>query len=309
MDSSLVSVIIPTFNRKEKLLRCISSVKESKYRPIEIIVVDDCSSDGTYDAVLEHFPDVKLIKNKEERYVSGCRNVGIEHSSGDILIFIDDDVAVDQDTISELSKFLKENEKIGIAGATVFTFSGRFYQAGVREIGKITCITHPYGKSDVEKAQQMRQPLHCETVVGDIFEVKREVIDKIGGFDSYHFPQMFTESDFCKRAALKGFTSVVVPSVRAWHDIPLEVSSESWLPTLLAINFRLSPKRLYDAARARVVFLRLYTKRLFFVRLFLFYLPIITSYYFILILRQPRKRLASLTAYTKGIRDAFKVFY
>jgi Glycosyltransferases involved in cell wall biogenesis len=59
----LVSVIIPTFSRKDDLLSCLNSLKNSTYPNLEIIVVDNASTDGTYDAVTQIFP---YVKNSQE---------------------------------------------------------------------------------------------------------------------------------------------------------------------------------------------------------------------------------------------------
>lgn len=87
----LVSVIITTFNRKHLVGRAIESVLAQTYRKIEIIVVDDCSTDGTVELIKNYNDKVKYIRNKNNVGLSASRNVGIRASSGEYLSFLDDD--------------------------------------------------------------------------------------------------------------------------------------------------------------------------------------------------------------------------
>lgn len=85
-----VSVIIPTYNRKNLLKRALHSVSNQTFIPREIIVVDDGSSDGTKDWVLERFPDVRYIY-QDNSGVSSARNAGIKEAIGSWIAFLDSD--------------------------------------------------------------------------------------------------------------------------------------------------------------------------------------------------------------------------
>lgn len=85
-----VSVIIPTYNRKNLLKRALHSVNNQTFVPREIIVVDDGSSDGTKDWVLERFPDVRYIY-QDNSGVSSARNAGIKEAIGSWIAFLDSD--------------------------------------------------------------------------------------------------------------------------------------------------------------------------------------------------------------------------
>ena len=85
-----VSVIIPTFNRKNFVPKAIESVLKQSYKKYEIIIVDDGSGDGTQDYVGSNFPMVRLI-SQSNRGVSAARNTGILHSKGDWIAFLDSD--------------------------------------------------------------------------------------------------------------------------------------------------------------------------------------------------------------------------
>tara|TARA_B100000945_G_scaffold76938_1_gene59359 strand:+ start:2214 stop:3128 length:915 start_codon:yes stop_codon:yes gene_type:complete len=88
----LVSVIIPTYNRKKLLDISINSVLNQTYQNFEIIIVDDNSNDGTDKYIKEiNHHKIHYIKNKQTMYAPKSRNIGISYSKGDLISFLDDD--------------------------------------------------------------------------------------------------------------------------------------------------------------------------------------------------------------------------
>ena len=85
-----VSVVIPCFNRKKTLSRSIDSVVNQTYKPSEIIIVDDGSTDGTRDFILNSYPNIKYFF-QPKKGVSSARNKGIRESSSDWVAFLDSD--------------------------------------------------------------------------------------------------------------------------------------------------------------------------------------------------------------------------
>ena len=90
----MISVVIPSFNRKDCLLKLLEDLYSQENAEFEVIVVDDGSKDGSPDAVRQHFPQVNLIVNEVN---SGCcitRNRGIRASRGQIIVGLDSDVTL-----------------------------------------------------------------------------------------------------------------------------------------------------------------------------------------------------------------------
>lgn len=116
-----VSIIVCTFNREAELHACLNSLFEQDYPECEIIVVDDGSTDATKQR-LEAYrsrPDTLIICNQINRGVSGARNVGIRHATGDIVAFTDDDCIASKNWISELVKGFRIDEGIVMVGGRV----------------------------------------------------------------------------------------------------------------------------------------------------------------------------------------------
>lgn len=85
-----ISVIIPTYNRKQTLSRTIQSVLNQSFQPLEIILVDDGSTDGTADWIRTHFPSMNVLQQINQG-VSSSRNHGIEKSKCDWIALLDSD--------------------------------------------------------------------------------------------------------------------------------------------------------------------------------------------------------------------------
>ncbi len=88
----MVSVIIPTYNRANTITRAVDSVLKQTYSDIEVLVIDDCSTDNTED-IVKSMNDSRLRYYKLERNGGACvaRNVGIDHAKGEIIAFHDSD--------------------------------------------------------------------------------------------------------------------------------------------------------------------------------------------------------------------------
>jgi len=106
---SLVSVIIPTFNRKDTIIRAVSSVLSQNYDELECIVVDDASTDETLE-VLSRIQDSRLsiVSLKENKGVSAARNIGFDNSSGDFIALLDSDDEWHKDKLSKQVPLLKK---------------------------------------------------------------------------------------------------------------------------------------------------------------------------------------------------------
>ncbi len=108
----LVSVVIPTHDRRDFLLEAIESVQGQTYKPHEIIVVDDGSNDGTGQTIRERAPGVRVIR-QPHRGVSAARNRGIREARGDYIAFIDsDDLWLPRKLEMEMEVFLENPDAL-----------------------------------------------------------------------------------------------------------------------------------------------------------------------------------------------------
>lgn len=109
----MISIIIPTYNSSSVIGNLLSSILKTRLRGYEIIVVDDVSTDNTLD-VIRGYQQVKVIKSKVHAGPARARNVGASHAKGDILVFIDSDVILpdDSDVLAKMAEIFQTRERV-----------------------------------------------------------------------------------------------------------------------------------------------------------------------------------------------------
>jgi len=216
-----VSVVVPTYNRAGQLDRLLRSLLAVKYQPLEIIVVDNASTDGTRE-IVEQYPGVRYARLEENRFCSGARAVGAKLASGDAILFIDDDNVVAADLVDELVRSLDEDPENGIAGPVMYRYDKpeEVWCAGA-QITRFGLLRHLHGVGSTSKPSTSRAD--PETVEVDYFPncfmVRREVFEEGVDLDPEIFPHNWSEVDFCLRARRAGFRTVLAPSAVEWHDL------------------------------------------------------------------------------------------
>lgn len=107
MVQTLVSVIIPAYNRLHLIEPAIKSVLEQTYRKYEIIVVDDASTDGTSTWIAEHYPQIRLISLQKNSGAAEARNIGIKSARGEFIAFLDSDDYWDSHYLTAMTQVLE----------------------------------------------------------------------------------------------------------------------------------------------------------------------------------------------------------
>lgn len=128
MEKDLISVILPIYNVEKYLSRCLDSVIGQTHKNIEIILVDDGSTDNSYKICEEYAKNDKriVIIHKENGGLSDARNVGIKKAKGDYITLIDSDDYVEKDYVEFLYKLIKDNNsQMSVCGHTVLYENGK----------------------------------------------------------------------------------------------------------------------------------------------------------------------------------------
>lgn len=120
----MFSIIIPTYNRIDELIDVLDSLSIQTELPAEIIIVDDSDGDNI-EQLMERMHTIfiqrnialKYIRNTREKSLTIARNVGIKNATGDVILFLDDDVILDENYLSEISNIYENNsDALGVQG-------------------------------------------------------------------------------------------------------------------------------------------------------------------------------------------------
>ena len=184
-----VSIIIPTYNRAEDLDKCFNSIIIQTILPKEIIIVDDSNNDeikNLIDQRIKEFNEknipLKYIRNEKERSTAIARNIGVENSKGDIILFLDSDVILEEDYIKEMLKVYKQKQNaIGVQGY----ITNLYKQPKKIDIRKILFASHvEKNKCRILPSTQTTYPyliekiISCEWLSGANQSFKKEIFDE-----------------------------------------------------------------------------------------------------------------------------------
>lgn len=112
-QKKLISVIIPAYNQEKYLSKCLDSIINQTYKIIEIIIVNDCSTDGTNDIISEYEKKdkrIRVFKNRRHIGAGKARNIGVAKSNGDYIAFIDSDDFISKDYLEKMLYYIEESD-------------------------------------------------------------------------------------------------------------------------------------------------------------------------------------------------------
>ena len=213
-ESPLVSIIVLNYNAGELLLNCIDSLKKSKYTNLEILVVDNISSDNSQKKCKERFPDIKLIQNNKNLGYCGGNNVGVREANGEFIIILNPDTIIEPNCINELifayNKFgegLYQPKILSLDEENIIQSTGNMLH--VFGFG----FARDKGRKVVEKIEDVEKIGYAS---GTCLFTSKDVIDKVGLLDEFLF-LYHDDLDLGWRAAQIGIDSYYVPKSKVFH--------------------------------------------------------------------------------------------
>jgi len=211
----LISIVVPNFNGLHFLKKSIPSLIKTNYPNLEIIIIDNGSTDKSVSFLKTNYPSIIIIKFKHNMGISFAFNVGLKVSSGRYISFLNNDMEFDPNWLLPLFLTLRNNDKIagcdskylnyydrkridqsGGAGRFMDRFGNAFNRGGGE-----------YDKGQYETSQKVFHGLSL---------FKKDLIMQAGGFDDKFFAY-YDETDLCWRLHRMGYDIQYVPESRVYH--------------------------------------------------------------------------------------------
>ena len=221
MSDRRISVIIVSYNSAAYISLCLDSIRRSEgVQDLEIIVVDNASTDQTCHLIRSKFSDVILIENEQNLGFSKACNLGVRHSSGSYLCFLNPDTIVAEDALGQLQHAASRSD-IGIVGPRLINGRGLPLPESARALpthrsalAKIMGLPfhtdHPYYIKVVDSLT------HAPVLCGACMMIMKRKFDAIGGWDERFF--MYGEDiDFSKRSLDSGWENYCIPTAEVIH--------------------------------------------------------------------------------------------
>lgn len=264
-----ISIILVNYNDRPHLEDCLRSIKtEGETIDLEVIVVDNASTDGSPALVQQRFPWVRLVRNPKNLGFSRANNKGFHVSSGDFVLFLNTDTTFFSGALTTLRDKMKKDPEIGAAGPILVnkekkcqvSFGGKrgyFHEAVLKLF-----LNRIYQR----RIGRLRTVKEVDWVSGACLFVRRKAFEEAGQFDERFF-LYYEDIDLCFRIKNCGWKIVLLPQAHIFHEGGASTSS---LSLKSRYHYRESQIYFYEKHNSRLSRMLLHwTLRLGFSALFL----------------------------------------
>lgn len=239
----LVSIITINYNESEVTLDLLQSIRRLTYPNYEIIVVDNASPNDNPDNIKEKYPEVNLIKSKENLGFAGGNNLGVKQAKGDYLLFINNDTIVPKGFIEPLVETLQENKNIGMVSPKIkFHWDPTLIQyAGYTPMSHWTIRNNSIGyhqkdNGDFDKAGE------TQSIHGAAMMIPKTVVENVGMMTEIYF-LYYEEHDWAEMVKRAGYKIYYQPKSHILHKESVSTG-------------KFSPLKTYYISRNRILFAR-----------------------------------------------------
>ena len=215
----LVSIIVSNYNgwTLNVLSSCLESLFKLDYPSYEIILVDNCSTDGSVEEVEKLFGSnskLRIIRHRENRYSKGL-NEGAKASKGKYVVYFNNDIIADPTYLKEAIDVFEERDDVAIIQGKLLSY---FDHSKIDSIGETmdlfgNPITIGWGKQDVGQYDQEQEILSAS---GSASIIRKSIFDEIGYFGEEYFIG-YEDMDLALRARLKGYKVIYTPKAIVYH--------------------------------------------------------------------------------------------
>ncbi len=195
-----LTVIIVNFNVKFFLEQALYSVlKAGSTLKIEVIVVDNNSTDGSKEYLSPKFPEVNFIWNNFNPGFANSCNLGLQIAKGEFVLFLNPDTIIPEDCFIKCLNFINTTPQCGALGVKMLDGSGSFlkeskrgFPGAIASFFRLSGLTFMFPKSKIISSYYAgnlptNEENEIDIIAGAFFMVKKSILDKIGGFDAQFF--------------------------------------------------------------------------------------------------------------------------
>ncbi|MBD3305287.1 glycosyltransferase [candidate division KSB3 bacterium] len=215
-----VSIIIVNLNAGRLLEDCLASIYAcTSDVSVEIIVVDNHSSDGSAAMVKAKFPQVRLVENPYNRRYAIANNQGLALARGRCVLYLNNDILLHGNTIRELYEFLEMHSNAGGVGGRLISADGGHQDSCFRfpsafNLFYLVCLARFYWQTPLAgkyAADELAMARPVDFVVGACFMARRDLLEQCQGMDA-DFYLYGEDSDLCYRMQQRGWTVWYLPT-------------------------------------------------------------------------------------------------
>jgi N-acetylglucosaminyl-diphospho-decaprenol L-rhamnosyltransferase len=246
-----MAICIVNYNTCDQLRSCLESVSGEDGK--EIIVIDNCSSDGSQEMVQAEFPTVLLKELEYNIGYGAAADLGISLSTSPYILLLNSDTLLQSGALDRLSEYLDENPKAGIVGPRLINQNGSLQPSCFPmpsplqiffDVSHINELIHqiPFVKEQSFRTWNHSHNRSVPWVQGAALAIRKEAYQAVGGFDKAFF-MYYEETDLCRRMSNAGWethfspvTEIIHIGGASTHQIPAKMELQYWAS--LALFYR-----------------------------------------------------------------------
>lgn len=265
-----VSAVIVNYNTKEILRDCLKNLKRNSF-PLEIIVVDNNSPDGSAEMISRQFPEVKLLALKKNIGLAAGNNAGLKKAKGEYVLFLGSDAFPEEGAIAKLVSFMDKNPDVGISVGEVRLREGRLDKDSHRGFPTPwVALTHFTGLEDLFPKSRlfggyflgdknMKVVHDIDLCTSHFMMTRKKIFEEVGYWDEDFF--VYGEDvDLCWRVKKAGWRIVYVPAAKVLHFKGASVGIRKETQDITKATRATKKKMIFETTQAMLKFYRKYYK-------------------------------------------------
>ena len=233
-----VSIILVSYNTKDLTRNCLNSIYEfTKDIEFEVFVVDNNSQDGSAEMIEQEFPQVRLIKNPENKGFGAANNIAIRLSNAKYVFCLNTDTLLLDNSIKKFFDYMEKKTNVAASGGLLYDKDNNPMGCGghfpsVKEVfwklGLKYILKKQYKKMEpVVYSNEQELIESIDFITGaDIF-FRKKVLDEIGLFDEQFF-MYYEETDLCKRIKNAGYDIKIISNIKIIHLESKSIKNNVW---------------------------------------------------------------------------------
>ncbi len=250
-DPPKLSAIVVSHNTRDDLLRCLASLAAHVRLPLEVVVVDNASTDGSVEAVRGAYPTARVLESPANRGLSAANNAGIRASSAPRVLVINSDAEITAGAVETLSGLLDARSDVAVVGPRTRNPDGSLQLSFGPDLTPLSewqqrslvlglRARRPEALREAERrASREHEP---DWVSGSCFLARRAALEAVGGFDEGFF--LYEEdADLCRRLREAGWRVLYSPAAEVRHALGKSMARD---PARARLEYRRSHLRYYE---------------------------------------------------------------
>jgi GT2 family glycosyltransferase len=193
-----------------RLLASLSAPDEKSPEELELIVVDNDSSDGSVEAIRREYPTVKVVAQTENRGFAGGVNPGVQAATLPFVLLLNIDVETSRASIEEAARYMVEFPEVGVLGPRILSSQRTPQTSAWRDPSLLWLALAAFGVNKLKRFnferyqdRQFTEPAEVDCVSGCAMMIRRKLLEELGGFDEDYF-MYFEETELCVRVRQHG---------------------------------------------------------------------------------------------------------